>query len=97
MREAADSPSSRAASAPKGQFSGGPAAASAPQISVDRVRANPSAAPAAPALSAYRCDGRKHCSQMTSCAEATYFLRHCPGVMMDGDGDGIPCEDQWCR
>ena len=45
---------------------------------------------------AYRCDGRKHCSQMTSCAEAKFFLSHCPGVQMDGDNDGIPCEDQWC-
>lgn len=45
---------------------------------------------------AYRCDNRKHCSQMTSCAEAKYFLANCPGVKMDGDHDGIPCEDQWC-
>ena len=44
----------------------------------------------------YRCDGRVYCSQMTSCAEAKYFLKHCPGVKMDGDGDGIPCESQWC-
>ncbi len=46
---------------------------------------------------AYRCDGRVHCSQMTSCAEATFFLRNCPGTKMDGDGNGIPCERQWCR
>jgi hypothetical protein len=44
----------------------------------------------------FKCDGRIHCSQMTSCAEATYFLRNCPGTKMDGDGDGIPCEQQWC-
>lgn len=44
-----------------------------------------------------RCDGRQHCSQMTSCAEAKAFLRSCPNMKMDGDGDGIPCEDQWCR
>lgn len=48
------------------------------------------------ASSAYRCDGRTHCSQMTSCAEATYFLRHCPNVQMDGNNDGVPCEQQWC-
>lgn len=46
---------------------------------------------------AYRCDGRVHCSQMTSCEEATFFLRNCPGTKMDGDGNGIPCERQWCR
>jgi cold shock CspA family protein len=45
----------------------------------------------------FRCDGRAHCSQMTSCAEARHFLKHCPGVQMDGDGDGEPCEQQWCN
>ncbi|MEA3277555.1 MAG: cold shock domain-containing protein [Pseudomonadota bacterium] len=45
---------------------------------------------------AYRCDGRSHCSQMTSCAEAKFFLANCPGVQMDGDRDGVPCEWQWC-
>lgn len=47
--------------------------------------------------SGFTCDGRTHCSQMTSCAEATYFLQHCPGVQMDGGNrDGVPCESQWC-
>ncbi|MCU0967415.1 MAG: thermonuclease family protein [Rubrivivax sp.] len=54
----------------------------------------PAAAPAA--ASPMRCDGRTQCSQMRSCEEATWFLRHCPGTAMDGDGDGIPCESQWC-
>ncbi len=44
----------------------------------------------------FRCDGRTHCSQMKSCAEATYFLQNCPNVKMDGDKDGIPCEMQLC-
>ena len=44
-----------------------------------------------------RCDGRTRCRQMTSCEEATYFLKNCPGTVMDGDHDGVPCEDQWCR
>ena len=44
----------------------------------------------------FKCDGRTYCSQMTSCAEATFFLRNCPGTKMDGDHDGIPCEAQWC-
>ena len=43
-----------------------------------------------------RCDGRIYCSQMTSCAEATWFLKSCPGVKMDGNRDGVPCEQQWC-
>ncbi|MBX3725140.1 MAG: excalibur calcium-binding domain-containing protein [Xanthomonadales bacterium] len=55
------------------------------------------AAPVAiPAAGEFRCDGRTHCSQMRSCAEATYFLRNCLGTQMDGDGDGVPCERQWC-
>jgi hypothetical protein len=45
----------------------------------------------------FRCDGRTHCSQMTSCAEATYFVEHCPNTKMDGDNDGVPCESQRCR
>jgi micrococcal nuclease len=55
------------------------------------------ASAAAPALAAYRCDGRTYCSQMHSCAEATFFLKNCPGVKMDGNHDGVPCERQWCR
>lgn len=46
--------------------------------------------------SQYHCDGRTYCSEMTSCEEATWFLEHCPGVKMDGEGDGVPCERQWC-
>jgi endonuclease YncB( thermonuclease family) len=48
------------------------------------------------AAGALRCDGRQYCSQMNSCAEATWFLKNCPGVKMDGNRDGVPCEQQWC-
>ncbi|MBW8313115.1 MAG: cold shock domain-containing protein [Rhizobium sp.] len=44
----------------------------------------------------YQRDGRNHCSEMNSCEEAEYFLEHCPGTQMDGDGDGRPCENQHC-
>lgn len=44
----------------------------------------------------FKCDGRRMCSQMTSCKEATLFLQNCPGMQMDGNGDGVPCEQQWC-
>jgi endonuclease YncB( thermonuclease family) len=56
----------------------------------------PVAMPAVREAAARRCDGRRYCSQMTSCEEATWFLRHCPDTEMDGDGDGVPCERQWC-
>ena len=54
----------------------------------------PTVASAAPAESP--CDGRTHCSHMRSCEEATYFIQHCPNTKMDGDRDGVPCEEQWC-
>ena len=61
----------------------------------------PSVGSAAPVRSAtaegFKCDGRTHCSQMRSCSEAMYFLQHCPGTKMDGNGDGEPCEEQWCN
>ncbi|MFZ2973445.1 MAG: excalibur calcium-binding domain-containing protein [Ferribacterium limneticum] len=41
----------------------------------------------------FACDGRQHCSQMTSRAEAEFFTKNCPGTKMDGDHDGIPCEN----
>jgi Excalibur calcium-binding domain len=50
-----------------------------------------------PASSQFSCDGRTHCSAMTSCAEATYFIQHCPNTKMDGNNDGVPCEQQWCN
>lgn len=41
----------------------------------------------------FKCDGRQHCSQMNSRAEAEFFVRNCPNTKMDGDRDGIPCEN----
>ena len=72
------------------QFSG---ARSGVAPSVPRV---PAADAPQEAAQAFRCDGRTHCSQMTSCDEAKFFLKNCPGTQMDGDGDGIPCESQSC-
>lgn len=73
---------------------GPPGLASGVQGSVD--------SPPAPAVQNYRkprftCDGRTHCSQMSSCAEAKFFLANCSGVKMDGNHDGVPCEEQWCN
>src|SRR3990167_10988144 len=58
---------------------------------------SPSTSLSASTASSYSCDGRTHCSHMRSCEEATYFLKNCPGTKMDGDHDGVPCEQQWCR
>jgi len=72
--------------APQIQNGISPKANSIPQKVVPRVQ-----------TTKYKCDGRTHCSHMTSCAEATYFVEHCPNTKMDGDGDGVPCESQWCK
>ncbi len=64
---------------------------------VPAAASNTEPRPLAEPAAAYKCDGRTHCSQMTSCEEATYFLRNCPNVKMDGNNDGVPCEQQWCR
>jgi Excalibur calcium-binding domain len=57
----------------------------------------PAPTPTALRVTTRKCDGRTVCSQMTSCAEAKHFLANCPGTRMDGDGDGTPCEQQWCN
>lgn len=61
------------------------------------TRSSPSGATPATPTAQFSCDGRTYCSQMTSCAEATFFLKNCPGVKMDGNNDGVPCEQQWCK
>lgn len=44
----------------------------------------------------YACSGKTQCSEMRNCAEAEFYLKNCPATSMDGDMDGIPCEDQHC-
>ena len=51
-----------------------------------------SASPAPRSDGRFSCDGRQYCSDMTSRAEAEFFVRNCPNTKMDGDHDGIPCE-----
>ncbi|GLT15944.1 excalibur calcium-binding domain-containing protein [Vibrio algivorus] len=41
----------------------------------------------------FTCDGRQYCSEMTSRAEAKFFIQNCPNTKMDGDDDGEPCEN----
>lgn len=68
------------------------AAASLGVARADAVEATPGDPPV-PASTAFTCDGRVHCSQMTSRAEAEFFVHHCPNTRMDGDHDGEPCEN----
>jgi cold shock CspA family protein len=43
----------------------------------------------------FQCQGKIHCSEMSSYNEAMFYLHNCPGTKMDGDGDGNPCEQQF--
>lgn len=42
----------------------------------------------------FTCQGKTHCTQMTSYKEALFYLKYCPNVKIDGDRDGMPCERQ---
>lgn len=65
-------------------------------LPVDAVDSKLLEEPVAELAAHFTCAGKTHCSQMTSCEEAVYYLNNCPGSVTDGDGDGRPCEDQWC-
>lgn len=67
------------------------------QRGADRQPAAVPGLPSPSAGSSFRCDSRQYCSQMTSCAEAKYFLANCAATKMDGNRDGVPCEMQWCH
>lgn len=41
---------------------------------------------------AFTCGAKRYCREMTSCAEARFYLTQCGLTRLDGDGDGIPCE-----
>lgn len=43
----------------------------------------------------FECRGKQHCSQMTSKGEAQFYMANCPDVKVDGDGDGVACEDMF--
>lgn len=48
--------------------------------------------------SQFQCEPAKSsCSRMSSCAEAFFHQERCGVSGMDGDRDGIPCEQQWCN
>lgn len=68
----------------------------ATQVRFDAAEQSTEAARPEPLSTSFRCDGRTYCSQMTSCTEAKFFLKNCPGTKMDGNHDGVPCEQQWC-
>lgn len=50
--------------------------------------------PADPAT--FECSGKRTCKEMASCDEAIFYLNTCGVSSLDGDGDGVPC-NQKCR
>lgn len=38
------------------------------------------------------CGKKRYCSQMSSCAEARFYLTQCGLKRLDANGDGVPCE-----
>jgi len=44
----------------------------------------------------FQCSGKRTCKEMSSCAEARFYLTQCGVNRLDGDGDGTPCE-KLCR
>lgn len=96
LREAGKGPAAQAVPTLGGQPPAGPVDTPGAKAQVAKDKPITAAAPLSSPGYSFKCDGRIYCSQMTSCAEAKYFLRNCPGARMDGDRNGIPCEQQWC-
>ncbi|WP_310383189.1 excalibur calcium-binding domain-containing protein [Roseateles sp.] len=95
LLQAGNFPAIQSVPAPSSQASASLGAAAAPKSGKEQPTS--AVRPPVEPTQSFRCDGRTSCTQMSSCAEAKYFLSHCPGIKMDGDGDGIPCELQWCN
>lgn len=67
---------------------GGPAASARPQALF-----SPAPRSAVPSSSGqFSCSGKRYCREMSSCAEAQYYLRQCGVASLDGNSDGEPCE-----
>ena len=44
----------------------------------------------------FTCGRKTYCREMASCAEARFYLQRCGLSRIDGDGDGVPCEQRHC-
>lgn len=74
----------RTARAGPGQPAAAPALAPAP------IAAPP--ARSSSAASSFTCGAKQYCREMSSCAEARFYLTQCGLTRLDRDNDGIPCE-----
>ena len=56
-------------------------------------RSNMPALASAPQTASFTCGQKTYCREMSSCAEARFYLQRCGLTRIDGDGDGVPCEN----
>jgi endonuclease YncB( thermonuclease family) len=73
---------------PPWEWRQGVRAVSAEAAALTSLSADTPHAPSAPA-----CAAKRHCREMSSCAEAAFHLRQCGLTRLDRDGDGVACED----
>lgn len=63
-----------------------------PALAAARERSSPGRRSVPVAQAARTCGGKRVCRQMADCAEARFYLSQCGARRLDGDGDGVPCE-----
>lgn len=63
----------------------------------ERAASRSTAAPTSqPVVSGFSCGTKRTCGEMSSCAEARFYLNSCGLQRLDRDRDGVPCE-KLCR
>ncbi len=58
----------------------------------NRGRTSREVTPAGEPGRSFTCGTKRYCREMSSCAEARFYLGECGLTRLDGDGDGVPCE-----
>lgn len=58
-----------------------------------QARRTDAATASPPSAGAFSCNGgKRYCKQMSSCAEAQFYLTRCGVESLDRDRDGVPCD-----
>ena len=64
-----------------------------PAVKPDAPQLHPKIAATPNAVYAATCGQKRHCSQMSSCDEAHFYLTHCGVKSLDRNKNGMPCEE----
>lgn len=67
--------------------------AGAPAAPVSAAPTTVKAPDSGPAASGFTCGAKRYCREMASCAEAIFYMKECGLTRLDGDNDGVPCEE----